>query len=672
MALEDGNESNDLSWTWALAGVALFGTALAAPMFVLNLSQSLRDAPPPTQPAKVEIADSSERDSGDTNKAEQALETSLLSATIVPGVGIGKVSLGQQIELVLGNLGERFQPNFSSDQDGAIQHHSIFLRDVEMRLDSRPRNGQIESIRLSAASCSDLEHKRPRQEGLPETKDGISIGSHQSRVIRRLGIPTKGLPIAPIPGPMPQPAKQIYDGITFEYCQDTLLVRAVELNKPDGLHHNVDLLATALPNGHASEPMQPTAMIDPTRMTRGSITAFADLPETRAPKTIALPDLDTKVAGIFMPQRPAAASEPIDLAPQFAGLDAVGGMALAPVLDAPVRPEQADTQLARLPDETDNFPIRSASTKALPAPNTVDQVASLIQPPESQARYMSDASSLALLPAYSGGVDRGLLALATETSSPVIVHVPDRPSGQAVPGKPNGQPSALAAVDQHEEDLIGPLAEVKPGASLPMLRAQPNPSLPGIAARDTSRPAYQSLDSVQLAVATVDQLVASGVAPTAVDLPPGPPEMDAELAEASLGLNRATRRKLQRRLSLIGYDPAGIDGIFGPNTRVAIAAWQADADLEPTGFINAQMKELIEARSQKSYAKWRKIQRKRKAQKRLVPSAAAPVNLARVPQVKRFPKCQRGEDGLIASNQSFSCDVDLLQESLQSLFNFQS
>jgi len=52
------------------------------------------------------------------------------------------------------------------------------------------------------------------------------------------------------------------------------------------------------------------------------------------------------------------------------------------------------------------------------------------------------------------------------------------------------------------------------------------------------------------------------------------PEARAERAEQALDLNRNTRREVQRDLSILGFDPRGIDGIFGPGTRAAISAWQ--------------------------------------------------------------------------------------------------
>ncbi len=46
---------------------------------------------------------------------------------------------------------------------------------------------------------------------------------------------------------------------------------------------------------------------------------------------------------------------------------------------------------------------------------------------------------------------------------------------------------------------------------------------------------------------------------------------------------------------MLGYGTRGIDGIFGPGTRAAIAAWQQDQDLESTGFVTAEQLQLLAA-----------------------------------------------------------------------------
>ncbi|MEM9342959.1 MAG: peptidoglycan-binding domain-containing protein [Pseudomonadota bacterium] len=63
------------------------------------------------------------------------------------------------------------------------------------------------------------------------------------------------------------------------------------------------------------------------------------------------------------------------------------------------------------------------------------------------------------------------------------------------------------------------------------------------------------------------------------------PEELAAAVEADLGLSREDRRRIQRNLAILDYDPRGIDGIFGPGTRAAIQSWQAAEQLESNGFL---------------------------------------------------------------------------------------
>jgi len=58
--------------------------------------------------------------------------------------------------------------------------------------------------------------------------------------------------------------------------------------------------------------------------------------------------------------------------------------------------------------------------------------------------------------------------------------------------------------------------------------------------------------------------------------------------EAALRLGRAQRREVQESLSLLGHDPRGIDGVFGPGTRTAIRLWQRANDLAETGYLTGE------------------------------------------------------------------------------------
>lgn len=63
------------------------------------------------------------------------------------------------------------------------------------------------------------------------------------------------------------------------------------------------------------------------------------------------------------------------------------------------------------------------------------------------------------------------------------------------------------------------------------------------------------------------------------------PAVQARLAEDALGLSRDQRRAIQRQLSLLGFDPRGIDGLFGPGSRSAISAWQDRNGERVSGFL---------------------------------------------------------------------------------------
>jgi peptidoglycan hydrolase-like protein with peptidoglycan-binding domain len=67
----------------------------------------------------------------------------------------------------------------------------------------------------------------------------------------------------------------------------------------------------------------------------------------------------------------------------------------------------------------------------------------------------------------------------------------------------------------------------------------------------------------------------------------------ARLAEEALGLSRDQRREVQRNLTLLEFDPNGIDGVFGRGTRSALTNWQRANAFEPTGYLTlAQVNEL--------------------------------------------------------------------------------
>lgn len=73
------------------------------------------------------------------------------------------------------------------------------------------------------------------------------------------------------------------------------------------------------------------------------------------------------------------------------------------------------------------------------------------------------------------------------------------------------------------------------------------------------------------------------------------PQDRARIAEEQLNLSRDQRRAIQRQLTLLGFNTRGIDGVFGRNTRSAIANWQTSVGNLKTGYLTANQINRIEA-----------------------------------------------------------------------------
>ncbi len=76
-------------------------------------------------------------------------------------------------------------------------------------------------------------------------------------------------------------------------------------------------------------------------------------------------------------------------------------------------------------------------------------------------------------------------------------------------------------------------------------------------------------------------------------LQPADPIKDAEAIEAALGLDRDARREVQRDLDILGFDPRGIDGIFGPGTRGAVRKWQEANNFVVTGYLDRAQRAVL-------------------------------------------------------------------------------
>ena len=61
---------------------------------------------------------------------------------------------------------------------------------------------------------------------------------------------------------------------------------------------------------------------------------------------------------------------------------------------------------------------------------------------------------------------------------------------------------------------------------------------------------------------------------------------DPRAVEASLGLDRSGRRRIQEGLTRAGFSPGPADGVFGPATRAALRGWQRSRGATATGYLD--------------------------------------------------------------------------------------
>ena len=71
--------------------------------------------------------------------------------------------------------------------------------------------------------------------------------------------------------------------------------------------------------------------------------------------------------------------------------------------------------------------------------------------------------------------------------------------------------------------------------------------------------------------------------PTTAQSSPSP---SVEEVEASVGLDRARRKRIQMGLRALGFNPGAPDGLFGPRTREAIGQWQSSRGEPSTGYLD--------------------------------------------------------------------------------------
>lgn len=139
---------------------------------------------------------------------------------------------------------------------------------------------------------------------------------------------------------------------------------------------------------------------------------------------------------------------------------------------------------------------------------------------------------------------------------------------------------------------------------------------------------------------------------------------DAAAQEEALKLSAAQRREIQRRLRLASHDPRGIDGIFGPATRAALAAWQTAEGIPATGYMTEATHLRLAESTEAKYRAWA-ADRSRRARDRQIASTAPSPRPQKASTAA--DGCVRQRTGQIAYGTTLRCDVKGLRESLGTL-----
>jgi membrane-bound lytic murein transglycosylase B len=73
----------------------------------------------------------------------------------------------------------------------------------------------------------------------------------------------------------------------------------------------------------------------------------------------------------------------------------------------------------------------------------------------------------------------------------------------------------------------------------------------------------------------------------------GGPAIRASWPRGDRPLSRTEKQELQSRLTALGFDTKGVDGIIGPNSRTAVRQFQKARGLVPDGYVSADLLQAV-------------------------------------------------------------------------------
>lgn len=150
----------------------------------------------------------------------------------------------------------------------------------------------------------------------------------------------------------------------------------------------------------------------------------------------------------------------------------------------------------------------------------------------------------------------------------------------------------------------------------------------------------------------------------------GPVPPAGMVAEWHMRLSGVQRRAIQRRLAMTGSELGEPDGIFGPQTRDAIDAFQMREGLRGTGYLDETTLALLIERTEADYAAWAESQQQKPKATQRTRIRRSDTRLAEAPLPARrgagdAGECRRNADGSVLGHQSLGCDLRGFGEGLR-------
>jgi hypothetical protein len=129
------------------------------------------------------------------------------------------------------------------------------------------------------------------------------------------------------------------------------------------------------------------------------------------------------------------------------------------------------------------------------------------------------------------------------------------------------------------------------------------------------------IDSAQFAEAGLSSTPRETLAPADTAIATGEATQDTE---EQIGLTKAKRREVQRRLTRLGFDTK-VNGKFDESTRAVIARWQEEYGYPATGFLNAAQHKVLTDAAKEAGKSDRKDRRRAGGRARYSRGAGGPI-----------------------------------------------